>query len=300
VKIALIANPNSGKIPGRKLIPAVQKRLGANRIKSDLYLTRYHGHASVIIKQLSIREYDAVVSMGGDGTNYQVLNGMLKYHGDVDLPPLGIIPTGRGNSFCKDLQLFTVADGMDALSRQVTQKVDVCRFTQNNTDYYFVNLMGLGFVSDVARTAARFKWAGELSYVIGVFYHALGLTCHRMELKIDGEITAGDNCFVEICNSRFTGGDMLMAPDAKIDDGWFDAVIVAPLSRPSLISTFPKIFKGTHGQNPAVRFVRGKSATIRTRPEKALLPDGEIFGTTPTRIDILPGLVRYFSLQNEF
>jgi diacylglycerol kinase family enzyme len=256
VKIALIANPYCGKTNGRKLIPDVEKRLGANQIEFDLYLTRYHGHATEIIKQISIWEYDAVVSMGGDGTNYHVLNGVLKYHGDGDLPPLGIIPAGRGNSFGKDLQLFTVADGVAALSQQATKKVDVCRFTQRNKQYFFVNLMGLGFVTDVARTAARFKWAGDFSYVIGVFYHTLGLTYHHMELEIDGEVTAG------------TG----------------------------LISTFPKIFKGAHGENPAVQFVRGKSATVRTRPEKTLLPDGEIFGTTPTRIDVLPGRVRYFNL----
>ena len=277
-------------------MPAVEKQLDANHIQSDVYLTRYPGHAAEIIKQLSIREYDAMVSMGGDGTNYQILNAVLKYHGDADLPPLGIIPAGRGNSFCKDLHLFTVPDAIKALKQQATRKVDVCRFTQNNTEFYFVNLMGLGFVTDVARTAARFKWAGDFSYVIGVLYHTLGLTGFHAELEIDGETAAGDNCFIEICNSRFTGGDMLMAPEAEIDDGWFDVVVVAPLSRTGLISTFPKIFKGTHGQNPAVRFVKGKSATIYTRPEKILLPDGEIFGTTPTRVDILPGLVRYFSL----
>ena len=296
MKIALIANPYSGKANSRKLIPAVEKLLYANLIKFDLYLTRYHGHAAEIIKQISIREYDAVVSVGGDGTNYHVLNGVLKYHGDGQLPPMGIIPAGRGNSFGKDLQVFTFADGVAALSRQATKKVDVCRFAQKNQEYYFVNLMGLGFVTDVARTAARFKWAGDFSYVIGVFYHTLGLTFHRMDLDIDGEVTAGENCFVEICNSRFTGGDMLMAPDAKIDDGLFDAVIVSRLSRISLISTFPKIFKGIHGLNPAVRFIKGKSAIIRTRPAKTLLPDGEIFGTTPTRIDVLPGRVQYFSL----
>ena len=296
MKIALIANPYSGKTNGKKLIPAVENRLGAKRITFDLHFTQYHGHTAEIIKQISIREYDAVVSMGGDGTNYHVLNGMLRYHGDRNLPPLGIIPAGRGNSFGKDLQLFTGADGIAALLRQATKKVDVCRFTQKNKDYFFVNLMGLGFVTDVAQTAARFRWAGDLSYVIGVFYHILGLTFHHMELEIDGEVATRENCFVEICNSRFTGGDMLMAPDAKINDGWFDAVIVSPLSRIGLISTFPKIFRGSHGQNPAVRFVRGKSAIIRTRPEKALLPDGEIFGTTPTRIDVLPGLVQYFSL----
>lgn len=87
---------------------------------------------------------------------------------------------------------------------------------------------------------------------------------------------------------------MLMAPEAEVDDGLFDAVVVSPLSRVSLIATFPKIFKGTHGQNPAVRFIKGKSASVYTEPQKTLLPDGEIFGTTPTEITILPRLVKYF------
>jgi diacylglycerol kinase family enzyme len=88
---------------------------------------------------------------------------------------------------------------------------------------------------------------------------------------------------------------MLMAPEAKIDDGLFDVVVLSPLSRTNLISTFPKLFKGTHGDNPAVTFYQGKTISIRTTPKKALLPDGEIFGATPTQITILPERVRYFT-----
>ena len=86
-----------------------------------------------------------------------------------------------------------------------------------------------------------------------------------------------------------------MAPEAQIDDGWLDVVVVGPLSRLSLLTTFPKIFKGTHGENPAVRIYRAKTAEVFTDPPKTLLPDGEIFGSTPTRIDIHPKMVRYFS-----
>jgi len=86
-----------------------------------------------------------------------------------------------------------------------------------------------------------------------------------------------------------------MAPEAKIDDGYFDAVILSPLSRVSLITTFPKIFKGTHVNNPRVRVLRGKRAVVRTVPEKGLLPDGEMFGTTPTTVTVLPRRVRYFA-----
>ena len=295
MRIALIANSRSKEVKNQTLSPALENKFLELNIRFDLFSTRYHGHAFEMMRQISIGEYDAIVTMGGDGTNYQVLNGILKYHGNKQLPPLGILPVGRGNSFAKDLQIFSIEDGLAALSRQATRKVDVCRFSQNDDAYYFVNLMGFGFVTDVAKTAARFKWAADFSYVIGVFHRLLGLNFHDLVLEIDGKIIRGKNCFVEICNSRYTGGNMLMAPDAQIDDGLFDAVVLAPLSRLSLISTFPKIFNGTHSENPAVHFIQAKSAKVYTQPQKILLPDGEIFGTTPTEIDILPRLVKYFA-----
>jgi YegS/Rv2252/BmrU family lipid kinase len=262
MRIALIANSRSKEVKNQTLSPALENKFLELNIRFDLFTTRYHGHAFEMMRQISIGEYDAIVTMGGDGTNYQVLNGILKYHGDKQLPPLGILPVGRGNSFAKDLQIFSIEDGLAALSRQATRKVDVCRFSQNDDAYYFVNLMGFGFVTDVAKTAARFKWAADFSYVIGVFHRLLGLNFHDLVLEIDGKIIRGKNCFVEICNSRYTGGNMLMAPDAQIDDGLFDAVVLAPLSRLSLISTFPKIFNGTHSENPAVHFIQAKSAKV--------------------------------------
>ena len=295
MKIALIANSRSSGLSEENLLPEFENEFKKYHIEFDLLRTQYHGHATQLVKQISIREYDAIVSMGGDGTNFQVLNSVLKYHGDSQIPPLGILPCGRGNSFAKDLQIFSGRDGIDALRRQTTRAVDVCQFSQNQTAHYFVNLMGFGFVTDVAKTAGRLKWAADFSYVIGVFYRLMGLTFHQMVLEIDGEVISGRNCFVEICNSKYTGGNMLMAPEAVIDDGLFDAVVVSPLSRASLMATFPKIFKGTHGEHRAVKFIQGKSAVVYTQPQKTLLPDGEIFGTTPTKITILPRLVKYFA-----
>ena len=123
----------------------------------------------------------------------------------------------------------------------------------------------------------------------------LGLRFHRMKLELDGRRIDGENCFVEFCNSRYTGGRMLMAPDAAIDDGRFDVVVVGPLNRRSLMATFPKIFKGTHGQNPAVKFYRATTASVETDPPKTLLPDGELFGSTPTQVAIHTRWVRYFA-----
>ncbi len=295
MKIALIANPQAGGKKGKKLIPRVEKMLACEKIDYDLYVTEYHQHALDIVKDLSVEDYDGIVSLGGDGSNYHVLNGLLKFHEKDAIPPLGIIPVGRGNSFARDLDINTAEEGISAIAGQRTKQVDVCSFTHEGGLFYFITLTGFGFVTDAGRTAFKFSYLGDLSYVVGVLYRTIGLRFHKMELEIDGKMISGENCFVEFCNSRFTGGAMLMAPDAKIDDGFFDVVVAGPMSRISLISTFPKIFKGEHGDHPSVSFYKAQKVRVKTTPAKVLLPDGEIFGATPTEINIHPKLVRYFS-----
>jgi len=293
--IALIANPCAGGGKGSRIISWVENNLRNNGIDYRIFITQHHGHAMEIASRLEPARYDGVVSVGGDGTNFHLLNGLLKTGNPNALPPMGIIPVGSGNSFALDLGIHSTKDGLRALFRGRTRSVDVCRFSQAGEFWYFVNLAGFGFVTDVAQTAHRLKRWGDFSYVLGVLYRLMGLRFHRMRLTLDGRHIDADNCFVEFCNSRYTGGRMLMAPAARIDDGWFDVIVVGSLSRISLLTTFPKIFKGTHGQNPAVRIFRAKTADVFTDPPKALLPDGEIFGSTPTRITIHPRMIRYFS-----
>ena len=294
MKIALITNPYAGGYKSKQLLPMVKKCLRAQKINFDIFQTRHCDHAAEIIRSIKLQEYDALVAMGGDGANYQMLNALLKHHNEAQLPPLGIIPAGRGNSFARDLQLFTPEDAIDALSRSKTRLVDVCCFTQNTQVYYFINLMGMGFVTDVARTATRFRRTGDFSYILGIWHRMYNLNFYDLRMEIDGKIISGKNCLVEICNSRYTGGEMLIAPEAKIDDGLFDVVILKPLSRLNLLVALPKLFKGKHANHPRVRIIKGSTATIFTKPEKKLLPDGEMFGITPTQITILPRRVRYF------
>ena len=298
MRIALIVNPLSGRRRVPKVLPAVEAGLRRRGIVYRLHLTGSAAETVSLVRRLDPRTVDALVSMGGDGTNFQVLNGLLGPGADRRVPPLGIIPAGRGNSFARDLGIRSVADGLDALAAGLLQAVDVCRFTQPGGVYHFVNLMGFGFVTDVAVTAARVPWLGDAGYGLGVLYRVLGLKFHRLEMEIDDQRFSAPNCFVEICNSRYTGGAMCMAPEARIDDGRFDAVVLSPLRRLKLITSFPRIYRGTHGLLEEVAMLQGSTARIVSTPAKTLLPDGEIFGVTPTRIDILPGRVQYFALPN--
>jgi len=296
MKIALIVNPYAGGKKSEKLLSLIEKKLSFHNIDYITYISLHHEHCLKIAAQLKIDQYDAIVSMGGDGTNFHVLNGLLSAFQPEQIPPLGIIPVGSGNSFAMDLNLHSLEDGIRSIVQNTPRWIDVCSFTQAvGRKIYFVNLTGLGFVTDVAKTAQKFKFFKDFSYIIGVFYRTLNLSFHRMELEIDGKMISSENCFVEFCNSRFTGGNMLMAPDAKIDDGLMDIIIAGKMTRTGILATLPKIFKGTHIHHPAVSCFKAKTATIKTWPDKTLLPDGEIFGVTPTTIRVHHKMIRYLN-----
>lgn len=293
MKIALILNPFCRGGKGKRALPPVRSALESKNIGFDLFTTENQGHATEIAGNLQPEKYDRIAVIGGDGTNFEVLNGLLSHHRDKRLPPLALLPAGSGNSFARDLNLLTLEDGIDALLGDRSIHSDVCSFSRGSEEVYFINTLGCGFVCDVAATARNFKWLGRLSYVIGVFHRAIDLRFYELEIKIDDEIIRGESCFVEFCNSRYTGGNMLMAPGARIDDGLLDIVLVERLDRLSLLGSFPKIFRGRHGEHPAVRFYQGRSVSLKCSPEKNLLPDGELLGRTPIEIRVLPGRVEY-------
>ncbi len=295
MRIAIIANPYSGNRRVKKLLPRIEKQLETHHIRTEVFVSRHKDHIPGIAKDLDIRRYDAIAAMGGDGTNFHMLNGLLSVHQPDRLPPLAVLPAGSGNSFVRDLGITSLDEGIRAIIRNRPRQVDIISFSRGSHRFYFVNLMGFGFVTDVALTAEKFKAFHDVSYLMGIIHRTLSLGVHHMELTIDGRVYSGPNCFVEFCNSGYTGGNMHMAPKARIDDGLMDVVIAGPLTRKRLIGALPKIYAGTHVDMEEVRYVQGKKAEIRTEPTKAMLPDGEILGQTPGIIEVHPRRVRYLS-----
>ncbi|WP_022666496.1 diacylglycerol/lipid kinase family protein [Desulfospira joergensenii] len=295
MKIALVVNPFSGGKRTGKRLSMVKRALEGKGIESDIFISRFKGHLAEIARNLDPGAYGAVAAMGGDGTSFHMINGLLSAHRPDQLPPLALLPSGSGNSFARDLELLTLEQGIQAIVRNRPRPVDLLRFSRGKDCFYFINLMGLGFVTDVAVTAERFKVFHDLSYLIGVIHRTASLSSFHMELKVDGKPFSGPGCFVEICNSRYTGGSMLMAPGAEIDDGLMDIVIAGPLTRRKLLGSLPRIYSGTHIRMKEVSCIQGKKLEIKTFPSKALLPDGEIMGVTPGTVEVLPQHLRVLS-----
>lgn len=293
MKVALVVNPFAGGKKAKVSFPDVVQNLKARGINLDVFVSQFSSHIYEIGKNLDVSAYDAILPMGGDGTNFHLINGLLSSMGQT-IPPIGVLPAGSGNSFARDLGIHTIDQGIESIVRNNPCQVDVCSFTQSEKRTYFINLMGFGFVTDVAKTAESFKRTGAFSYVIGVVRQTIDLDFHLLSLEVDGKTFTGKNCFVEFCNSRYTGGNMLMAPDAKIDDGFMDIIIASPMSKKRLISALPRIFDGSHVLMPEITCIKAKKAIVSTQPQKALLPDGEIFGSTPTIVEIHPKMLRFF------
>lgn len=293
MKLFLILNPAAGKNKGSRAIEKAVPLLQNKGIQFEIKTSEFPGHAIQLAQEFDQSKYDSIVAVGGDGTLFEMLNGLLKANPNFDLP-IGQIPVGTGNSFIKDLDIHSIEDAIEKIAAGKTKKVDVGFFKYAEGEYYFINLLGTGFVANVAHQAGKYKMLGPLSYVIGVFEEVVQLKSVPMEMTVDGKVYQRDYIFTEICNSTKTGGNMIMAPNAKIDDGLLDVILLNKISKINLLKVFPQIFKGTHILDSHVETFKGRNIKIVTESPQRLTPDGEVFGTTPIEVTIFPNKITMF------
>jgi YegS/Rv2252/BmrU family lipid kinase len=287
MKILLLFNPHAGHGRAGKMLSQVERALSDYNIEFDLKLTQYPGHGIEIIRDADLNVYDGLVAAGGDGTLFEVINGYFQNPAKAWIP-IGILPVGTGNAFARDLEQDS-SNWMEAIkiiANQKTRKLDVGKFHSNQQDYYFLNILGLGFVADVTKIAHKLKMFGNFSYTLGVLIRTIFLSSDTLSIEIDGQNLEYECTFVEISNTRYTA-NFLMAPKAVIDDGLLDVTIARKLNRRRLLKCFPKIFTGEHVLLPEIETFQAKSIKIVSKNTKVLSPDGELIGTTPVEIECL-------------
>jgi YegS/Rv2252/BmrU family lipid kinase len=294
MKILLIFNPQAGHKRAKKLLPSIESMFSEYQIDLDLFLTDYPEHAIEIVRHANFEKYDGLVATGGDGTLFEVINGYYKNQQKKKIP-IGILPTGTGNAFARDLDLHVSKwkEAIEIISYNKTRKVDVGHFNTHGQDYYYLNILGIGFVADVTETAHKLKIFGNISYTLGVLYRTIFLNSNLLTMEIDGKTIERESTFVEISNTRYTA-NFLMAPNAKIDDGLLDITLAGKFSRIRLLQCFPKIFTGEHIQLKEVETFQARKIKVQSDIPKVLTPDGELVGITPIEIECLPRDIEVF------
>lgn len=288
MKVFHLNNPVSGNGNGSRLFHKINKEFEYNSIDHKAVQTKHAGHGTDIIKNLNFKDYDVLAVSGGDGSLFEAINGYFANKSSKKIP-VGVIPVGRGNAFARDLDFHPHKwnDAIHNIYFNRTKKVDVAVCKTNDGQFHFVNILGLGFVSDVAKTAFKLQAFGHLSYILGVLHRTISLKPFSLKIEIDGNIIERENIFVEVSNSRYTGKDFLMAPSASIDDGYLDITLLNKLSRTRLLQCLPKIFTGEHVNMKEVECFKARKIKIQTEHEKLLTPDGQLTGSTPVEIECL-------------
>jgi YegS/Rv2252/BmrU family lipid kinase len=283
----LVYNPKASFGRAKKLLPAVVGRLQRFAVV-DVHLTRAPGDATRYLAAADPGSFDGVLAAGGDGTLFETLNGLYAHEASVR-PPLGLVPVGTGNAFSRDLGLeqgeWEQAIGL--VEQGTTRRVDVGRVESAGASYHFVNIIGAGLPADTLVTTGRIKFTGRAAYNLATLWQAMRMKSHRMVMRLDGVETVSETIFIEIANTRFTGSSFLIAPDACMDDGYFDIVEVSPLSRLRLLRLFPTIYSGRHVEHGEVRVRRAREIRIESPAGLALAADGELLGRTPAVIRCL-------------
>jgi YegS/Rv2252/BmrU family lipid kinase len=287
MKLLVVYNPNAAHRRAEKLLPEVKEAFRRKRIEADLRLTERPGHAVEIARQADFSQYDGLVAAGGDGTLFELVNGYYANPSPKRIP-IGVLPTGTGNAFARDLELDAGRwpEAVELLAPGRTRRVDVGRFSFDGKQRYYLNILGLGFVADVTFSAGRLKALGNVAYTLGVILQTLFLHSYAVRLEADGRTLERENLFAEISNTRYTS-NFLMAPRARIDDGLLDVTLLGPMSRRRLLKCFPLIFTGEHLRLPEVETFQARSIRISTEAPKVLTPDGELEGSTPVEVECL-------------
>jgi diacylglycerol kinase (ATP) len=273
------------------------ERLKSIGLHFEYDFTEAPRHAVELAKSAVKEGYEAVVSVGGDGTINEVVNGLYD-SGNLKDVSLGIISTGTGSDYIRTVGI--PRHHQEACQRLLNSKkmlVDIGEVEYRNDGHVekrlFVNFAGLGFDAEVVQaTTQRFKTlGGSPAYLLGLLTTFLCYRNREITLKVDGGVVSKKVCTAVMSNGKYGGGSMFVAPDADLTDGYFDVLTIDDISKPDLLWSLPRIYKGTHLTHPKVTMQRAQEIEIESARRLLVQADGELLGEAPARFRIIPSVL---------
>lgn len=296
-KMLLIANPAAGR--GKDpILPQLVDALRDRDLEHEVVETRGPGHAIRLAREaVTERDLRMVVAVGGDGTIHEVVNGLVdakagRPHREDAV--LGIVPGGSGSDFCRTFGLprdpVRLAKHLDG---DTLFPVDAGRITYmgrdgTETTRVFANIAEIGFGADVTdRSNGLPRQLGGTRYVIGTLFSLRRLKPTNARVTIDHTEVAEPMSWIIVANGQFFGGNTKIAPRALPDDQSFN-VQVWRGGRRELFEPLTKARTGEHLTSPNVREYQSAVVEIDSDEPMLIEADGEVLGTTPARLDLLP------------
>lgn len=284
MKTHVILNPKAGTASDAHDLATALRRFG----EVQLDTTDAPGSAKALTQAALAAGATLVIAAGGDGTINEVVNGLAQDFGQARL---GIIPLGTGNDFARSIQLPTDLEAaIETLMAARTKALDVVRVTSDDVRF-FINVSAGGFsgLLDEKATAAVKRTWGPLAYLRAVAEALPDLAAYRVTLSFDDADERTLEIYnVVVANGRYVAGGIPVAPQAKLDDGLLDIMLVPAAPLPQLVIEVPQILVGRHLDSELLIFQQARKVKIAAEPGMWFNVDGELVGNQPATFEVLP------------
>jgi len=290
-----IVNPAAGGGRSAKLAGPALTRLREKNLRVDVFASSGPGHTAQLAREAYEQGYRRFLAVGGDGTAHEILNGVLTDRPSVERFALAFLPLGTGNSFLRDFAKDGAEASLQALLENRKRPVDLIRLTHATGEMYSFNLLSMGFTADVAALTNRvFKPFGHLGYLLGVFVRVLQLRRRAFALRCDDDQEWDERrcLFLTFNNSKYTGGSMLIAPKAEVNDGLIEYVRWGPIGRVGLIRNLPTLYDGTHIHHPLAERRAARRVDFYLDEPVDVMVDGEVLTLQCQTLDVLPASLK--------
>ena len=268
---------------------------------ADWIGTEYPGHAVELAHSAAQAGYGTVVALGGDGTVHEVVNGLMQVE-KSRRPRLGVVPIGSGNDFAGGVGVLR--DPSSAIGRIFkdgqAKTIDVGNIKDaSGRVEYWCNVVSIGFDAAINIQSRNIPWLHGFWMYLAATLLTIVLKYERplLDVEIDGIKTTGRFLMLTMGNGTREGGGFRTTPDAVMDDGLLDYLLVDPISRLGMLRLIPEVMRGTHGRFPEVPLGRFHSVRLRSDRALPIQADGEMFAPYAANIrevsvEILPSALQ--------
>jgi YegS/Rv2252/BmrU family lipid kinase len=290
--VALIVNPSAGGGRALKVLPAVEAELRRLGLTVGVHLTESVRHA----RELAIAAIEAdevPVPLSGDGLVGAVA-GALRGRQDA---VMGVLPGGRGNDFARAMGIprdpVAACEIIAAGTPQLIDLGEVVSDGSTDAPQTYVGIASLGFDSECNRIANEAPaFLGPMVYAYSALRVMITWRPATFDVTVDRDRQTFRGWTVAAANGNAYGGGMFLAPDAKLDDGQLDVVMVAPTSRRDFVAGLRDVFRAKHLERDNIWVRRGAEVRIAADRPFTVYADGDPIGELPVTIRAVPGAIR--------
>lgn len=295
----IIVNPTSGMGRAKRSWKKIYALLDKYELDYEYKFSEYSKHETELVKEAIRKGHRKIISIGGDGTLFNILNGVMtqEFINPIDIE-IGVIPIGTGNDWTRSYKIprnFEKAIQIIKTGKTLKQDVGYIELLNENKSAYFNILAGSGFVGHVVHKTTKIKKVGPLAFALGTLLSLAGHKLNTLKIHINDEIINTKSLLTIVGNLKYTGGGMQLTKNPNSLDGLLDVTIAREINKPTIVGNIINLFNGKIVNHRLVSNYKTDKLKIEIKDnsDSFVIADGEMLGKGGYQVELIPLAVTY-------